>query len=99
MLSGAVTQACQVSIHTRIWNAGIVGPWMIGYVKERYGSYVAPMSILAVVNTGAVVYFAVLLKFLPAKPRADPALEEEAAQRLVNSGELESGSSARVSSS
>ena len=70
---------------------------MIGYVKERYGSYVAPMSILAVVNTGAVAYFAVLLRFLPAKPRADPSLEEEAAQRLVNSGELETGASAHSS--
>jgi len=70
---------------------------MIGAVKERYGSYVAPMSILAVVNTGAVVYFAVLLRFLPAKPvAAVPGPEEdEDAQRLVDP-DLEGGSSARV---
>ena len=47
--------------------AGIVGPWMIGAVKSSYGSYVVPMLLLAVVNTCAVAYFAVLLLYLPLK--------------------------------
>jgi hypothetical protein len=64
---------------------------MIGEVKKRSGSYVAPMLILAVVNTGAVLYFAVLLRYLPAKSKAaGPDPQEEAAQRLVNA-DLENG--------
>ncbi len=70
---------------------------MIGVVKESYGSYVAPMSILAVVNTGAVAYFAVLLRFLPArKDVPGPDAQEEAAQRLV--ADVEGGRARRTSS-
>lgn len=50
--------------------AGIVGPWMIGAVKSSYGSYVVPMLLLAVVNSCAVAYFAVLLLYLPLKKAA-----------------------------
>lgn len=50
--------------------AGLVGPWMIGAIKQKYGSYVVPMSILAAVNTGAVLYFAVLLRYLPVEKKA-----------------------------
>ena len=43
---------------------------MIGAVKSSYGSYVVPMLLLAVVNSCAVAYFAVLLLYLPLKKAA-----------------------------
>lgn len=48
--------------------AGIVGPTLIGGIKDKFGSFMAPMLILAVVNTCAVAYFAMLLLYLPVKP-------------------------------
>lgn len=47
--------------------AGLLGPWMIGVVKTKYGGYHVPMVILTVVNSLAVVYWAVLARFLPIK--------------------------------
>ncbi len=47
--------------------AGVVGPYLIGAVKTRYGGYTVPMVIMTAVNSLAVVYFAVLLRFLPRK--------------------------------
>ena len=68
--------------------AGLVGPWMIGAIKKSYGSYVVPMIILAIVNTGAVVYFAVLLRFLPVKKRPpDMAPLAEDQEALVPEGQ------------
>ncbi len=61
---------------------------MIGAIKQSYGSYVVPMIILAVVNTGAVVYFAALLRFLPLKrkpPEMSPLAEDQEA--LVPEGQ------------
>lgn len=55
---------------------------MIGAIKKSYGSYVVPMIILAVVNTGAVLYFATLLRFLPARrkpPEMAPLSEDQEA--------------------
>lgn len=46
---------------------GVVGPYLIGAVKSKYGGYTVPMVIMAVINSLAVLYFAVLLRFLPAK--------------------------------
>ena len=48
-------------------NAGVVGPYLIGALKSKYGGYTVPMVIMTGVNVLAVVYFAVLLRFLPAK--------------------------------
>ena len=61
---------------------------MIGAIKQSYGSYVVPMIILAIVNTGAVVYFAVLLRFLPArrKPPEMASLSEDQ-EALVPDGQ------------
>ena len=52
---------------------------LIGQLKNSFGTFVMPMSILAIVNTCAVVYFAILLKYLPVKsiPEVMPSLEEE----------------------
>lgn len=64
------------------YNAGLVGPWMIGAIKKSSGNYVAPMTILAAVNGGAVLYFAILLKFLPIEkkpPEMRPVAEDEEA--------------------
>ena len=64
------------------WCAGLVGPWMIGAIKKSSGNYAVPMTILAVVNTGAVLYFAVLLRFLPVRkrvPEMRPVSEDEEA--------------------
>ncbi len=47
--------------------AGVVGPYLIGAVKTKYGGYTIPMVIMTAVNSLAVVYFAVLLRFLPRK--------------------------------
>jgi len=44
-----------------------VGPYLIGAVKSKYGGYTVPMVIMTVINILAVLYFAVLLRFLPAK--------------------------------
>ena len=67
--------------------AGLVGPWMIGAIKKSYGSYVVPMIILAIVNTGAVVYFAVLLRFLPVKRKPpEMATLSEDQEALVREG-------------
>ncbi|BDA43829.1 Putative tartrate transporter [Coccomyxa sp. Obi] len=46
---------------------GVVGPYLIGAVKTKYGGYTIPMVIMTAVNSLAVVYFAVLLRFLPRK--------------------------------
>ena len=52
---------------------------LIGQLKNSFGTFVMPMSILAIVNTCAVVYFAILLKYLPVKtiPEVMPSLDEE----------------------
>lgn len=59
---------------TEVWlsGAGIVGPYLIGAVKARYGGYTIPMIIMTAVNSLAVVYFAILLHFLPAKKAKTP---------------------------
>ena len=44
---------------------------MIGLFKEDSGQYTLPMTVLAAINTGAVIYFAALLRFLPAKKESD----------------------------
>ena len=84
-----VSTGCSVALVTYFQLlAGLVGPWMIGAIKKSSGSYVVPMSILAVVNTGAILYFAVLLKFLPVNKRPPdmrPVTEDEEA--LVAQGE------------
>ena len=45
---------------------------MIGAVKAKYGGYTIPMIIMTAVNSLAVVYFAILLRFLPAKIAKKP---------------------------
>ena len=64
----------------RLLHAGIVGPWMIGVVKSAYGSYMEAMLILALVNSCAVAYFAVLLLYLPVKRAVSLVPDEEAAE-------------------
>lgn len=46
---------------------GVVGPYLIGALKARFGGYTVPMIFMTCVNSLAVVYFATLLPFLPAK--------------------------------
>ncbi|CAL5227240.1 g10165 [Coccomyxa viridis] len=46
---------------------GIVGPYMIGALKAKFQGYTVPMLVMTCVNSLAVVYFAILLPFLPAK--------------------------------
>ena len=48
-------------------HAGIVGPYMIGALKAKFQGYTVPMLVMTCVNSLAVVYFAILLPFLPAK--------------------------------
>jgi len=40
---------------------------MIGALKAKFGGYTVPMLFMTCVNSLAVVYFAILLPFLPAK--------------------------------
>ena len=47
--------------------AGVVGPALIGAVKDASGGYAVPMLILTAISALAVAYFAVLLRFLPIK--------------------------------
>jgi dipeptide/tripeptide permease len=42
-------------------------------LKDRYGGYTVPMAIMTAVNSLAVLFFAVLLRFLPAKAAAASA--------------------------
>lgn len=49
--------------------AGILGPWLIGEAKTKFGGFTAPMLIMALLSFFGVLYFAVLLRFLPAKER------------------------------
>ena len=58
-------------------DAGVVGPYMIGALKAKFQGYTIPMLFMTCVNSLAVVYFAILLPFLPAKtgrPQAPGAL-------------------------
>lgn len=48
---------------------GILGPWLIGEAKTKFGGFTAPMLIMALLSFFGVLYFAVLLRFLPAKER------------------------------
>lgn len=56
---------------------GLLGPWMIGTLKAKYGGYTIPMVFMTCVNSLAVVYFAILLRFLPIKS-GDPAALKKA---------------------
>lgn len=49
--------------------AGVLGPWLIGWSKTHFGGFTMPMLIMAVFSFFGVLYFAVLLRFLPAKER------------------------------
>ena len=40
---------------------------MIGALKAKFQGYTVPMLVMTCVNSLAVVYFAILLPFLPAK--------------------------------
>ena len=42
---------------------------MIGALKAKFQGYTVPMLFMTCVNSLAVVYFAILLPFLPAKTR------------------------------
>jgi hypothetical protein len=46
---------------------GVVGPYLIGALKARFGGYTVPMIFMTCVNSLAVVYFAILLPFLPVR--------------------------------
>lgn len=46
-----------------------MGPYMIGALKAKFQGYTVPMLFMTCVNSLAVVYFAILLPFLPAKIR------------------------------
>lgn len=56
-------------------DAGIVGPYLIGALKSKYGGYTVPMVIMTIVNVFAVLYFAVLLRYLPAKSTKGSTLQ------------------------
>lgn len=60
--------------------AGLVGPWMIGAVKTRYGGFTIPMVIMTVVNSVSVIYWGILTKFLPCKSSA----KKHGARQLVS---------------
>ena len=50
---------------------------MIGAAKTAFGGYTLSMLVLAAVNSLCVVYFAVLLPFLPAKRDVTPEHDEQ----------------------
>lgn len=66
---------------TALLHAGVVGPWMIGEAKTKFGGFTAPILIMAVLSFLGVLYFAVLLRLLPVKDR--PAQEEAEAGTLL----------------
>ncbi|KAK9915973.1 hypothetical protein WJX75_006795 [Coccomyxa subellipsoidea] len=67
---------------------GVVGPYLIGAVKAKYGGYTIPMIIMTAVNSLAVVYFAILLRFLSAKKAKKPDnCDEENGQTSPDSHE------------
>lgn len=57
---------------------GVVGPWLIGEAKTKFGGFTVPMLILAVLSFLGVAYFAVLLRLLPAKERTEEHSEANA---------------------
>ncbi|CAK0757688.1 hypothetical protein CVIRNUC_002561 [Coccomyxa viridis] len=69
---------------------GVVGPYLIGALKARFGGYTVPMIFMTCVNSLAVVYFAILLPFLPAKTasaqQSDGAAVETGQAERVSAG-------------
>lgn len=57
----------QLMLRACLDRAGVVGPYLIGALKAKFGGYTVPMIFMTCVNSLAVVYFAILLPFLPAK--------------------------------
>jgi cyanate permease len=49
--------------------AGVVGPWLIGAAKVKYGTFTAPVALLASLSVFAVLFFAALMPQLPVKQR------------------------------
>jgi hypothetical protein len=64
---------------------GLLGPWMIGTLKTRFGGYTVPMIFMTCVNSLAVVYFAALLRFLPVKS-GDPVAHKKELEEERSSG-------------
>lgn len=48
---------------------GVVGPWLIGAAKVKYGTFTAPVAMLATMSVFCCLFFATLMPFLPAKQR------------------------------
>lgn len=48
---------------------GVVGPWLIGAAKVKYGTFTAPVALLASLSVFAVLFFAALMPQLPVKQR------------------------------